>query len=48
MQRAVALRLGLAIFDDVEPPRARDLQRVHEVHALLAERLEQSLHDRRA
>src|SRR2546430_13089307 len=47
-ERAVTLRLGLAVLADIEAPSARDLQRVHKVHALLAERLEQSLHDSRA
>src|SRR5438093_6413741 len=47
-QRAVTRRLGLAVLADVEPAGARDRERVHEVHALLAERLEQTLHHGRA
>src|SRR5207249_2872081 len=47
-QRPEACRFGLAVFADVEAASASDRERVHEVHALLAERLEQTLHHGRA
>src|SRR5688500_12951723 len=46
-ERGVARRLGVAPLLDHKSPRARDRERVHEIHALGTERLEQTLHDRR-
>src|SRR5439155_11411446 len=43
-ERGVPRRLGLAALLDHESARTRDRERVHEVHALRAERLEQSPH----
>src|SRR5258706_7608045 len=47
-ERVVSRGLGLAPFLDHEAARMGDRQRVHEVHALGAERLEQALHHRGA
>src|SRR5437879_474385 len=44
-ERGVPRRLGLAALLDHESARTRDRERVHEIHPLCAERLEQSLHD---
>src|SRR5438445_12826653 len=47
-QRCKASGLGLAALLDHQATRARKVECVHEIHALLAERFEQSLYRGRA